>query len=94
MTTTTTFPKILNVSTKLGNTLLVTFEGGERRVYDCTHLLQNDIFSPLRDEAFFRCAHADSHGYGVVWNDDVDLAESEIWLNGKITEPDDALDNQ
>lgn len=94
MTTSTTFPKILNVSPKLGMTLLVTFDNGDRRVYDCTPLLQNDIFSPLRDDAIFRCAHADSHGYGVVWNDDIDLAESEIWLNGKITEPDDALDNQ
>lgn len=94
MTTTTTFPKILNVTPKPKKTLLVTFEGGGRRVYDCMPLLQNDVFKPLRDDSFFRCAHADSHGYGVVWNDDIDLAESEIWLNGKIAEPDDTLDNQ
>lgn len=94
MTTTTTFPKILNVTPKPGMILLVTFENGGRRIYDCTPLLENEVFRPLRDDAIFRCAHADNHGYGVVWNDDIDLAESEIWLNGKIPEPDDALDNQ
>lgn len=25
-------------------------------------------------------------GYGVVWNDDINLAEAELWLNGKPAE--------
>jgi len=37
----------------------------------------------LENEAVFQCARPDPHGYAVIWNDDVDLAESEIWLNGK-----------
>jgi len=94
MTTTTTYPKIRNVSTIPGKTLLVTFDNGVSRLYDCKPLLDKEVFCPLRNEAFFRCAHADSHGYGVVWNDEIDLAESEIWLNGKIAEPYDALDKQ
>jgi len=32
--------------------------------------------------------HADPHGYAVVWNDDIDLAESEIWLKGIEVNPD------
>ncbi len=94
MTTATTYPKIRDVKPRKGKTLLVTFDNGDRRVYDCTPLLRSDAFQPLRDDAIFRCAHADSHGYGVIWNDDVDLAESEIWLNGRIAEPEDALDRQ
>ncbi len=94
MTTTTTFPKIRDVKPRAGKALLVTFDNGDRRVYDCTPLLRIDVFQPLRDDAIFRCAHAESHGYGVVWNDDIDLAESEIWLNGRIAEPEDALDKQ
>lgn len=94
MTTTTTYPKIQNVSPKPGMTLLVTFDNGVSRLYDCKPLLENEVFRPLREEAFFRCAQADSHGYGVVWNDEIDLAESEIWLNGKTAEPDGALDKQ
>jgi hypothetical protein len=87
MRSTTTYPKIQAVTPRRGKTLLVTFENGEQRLYDCTPLLQLDAFRPLEDEALFRCAHADSHGFGVVWNDEIDLAESEIWINGQAAEP-------
>lgn len=40
------------------------------------------VFRVLEDEAFFRNVHADRLGYGVSWNDAVDLAESELWLKG------------
>lgn len=34
----------------------------------------------------FRNVRVDSRGYGIVWNDDLDLSESELWLNG-VDEP-------
>ena len=86
MRTATKYPRIQSVTPQCGKTLLVTFENGVRKVYDCGHLLQRDVFRSLQDDAVFRCAHADSHGYGVVWNDDIDLAESEIWINGRTAE--------
>lgn len=92
MMTATTYPRIRSVKPRCGKTLLVTFENGDLKVYDCTPLLQMEAFRPLRDEAVFRCAHADSHGYGVIWNDDIDLAESEIWINGRTPEQDDPGD--
>ena len=70
----------------------VEFENGERKVYDCAALLQSQAFRPLQDEAIFRCAHADSHGYGAIWNDDIDFAEPEVWLNGRTAEPEDLCD--
>ena len=94
MEATTQYPRIQSVKPQRGKTLLVTFENGHRKVYDCTPLLNNAVFQPLRDEAVFRCAHADSHGYGVVWNDTIDLAESEIWINGRTAEPEDAGDSR
>ncbi len=94
MTTSTKYPRIKNVKPQHGRALLVTFENGNQKVYDCTPLLQIDAFRPLQDEAVFRCAHADSHGYGVVWNDEIDLAESEIWINGRAVEPEGADDSQ
>lgn len=87
MTPATACPRIRDVKPREGKTLLVTFENGEKKVYDCTPLLRCDAFSPLRDEAVFRCARADSHGYGITWTDDIDLAESEVWTNGKTAEP-------
>ena len=66
--------------------LLVDLENGVSKVYDCTPLLKENPFRPLEDEALFRCAHVEPHGYAVVWNDDIDLAESELWLNGQSVE--------
>ncbi len=91
---TTTYPRIRSVRPKPGKTLLVEFENGERKVYDCTPLLKSEAFCPLQDEAIFRYAHADSNGYGVIWNDDIDLAESEVWLNGRTAEPEDPCDSE
>ncbi len=87
MTTTTAYPRIRSVQPRQGKTLLVTFDNGVQKVYDCTPLLKSDVFRSLEDESIFRCAHADSHGYGVIWSDDIDLAESEVWLNGHAAEP-------
>ncbi len=84
-----TYLKITKVQAKPGKTLLVEFDNGERRVYDCKPLLDSEVFRPLEDETLFRCAHADTHGYGIVWNDAIDLAESEIWLNGQPAGPEE-----
>jgi len=86
MTTATTYPRISKVMPRHGKTLLVTFENGEQKVYDCTPLLKSEVFRPLQNETLFRCAHVDSNGYGIIWNDDIDLAESELWLNGRASE--------
>ena len=58
------------------------FANGVRKVYDCTPLLADAPFKPLAEEAVFRGVKADAHGYGVVWSDDIDLAESELWEKG------------
>jgi len=30
----------------------------------------------------FRALHVDAGGYGISWNDDIDLSEYELWTNG------------
>ena len=92
MTPAASYPKIKNAKPQPGRKLLVEFETGERTVYDCTPLLQCEAFRILQDESIFRCVHVDLHGYAVIWNDDIDLAESEIWLNGRTAEPSAATD--
>jgi hypothetical protein len=94
MTIVTTYPKIRRVKPQAGKTLLVEFANGVIKVYDCAPLLESDVFRPLQDEALFRCAHADPHGYGVIWTDEIDLAESELWINGQLAEPSAALDKE
>ena len=79
------YPKIADVAPQPGRRLLVRFRNGAMRLYDCSPLLRKPVFEPLRDEAFFKMVHADPHGYGVIWTDELDLAESEIRLHGRPT---------
>lgn len=78
------YPKVKSVEPIQNKRLRVTFTNGVTRQYDCTPLLASAAFRFFADEAFFRNVHADKHGYGVTWNDKVDLAESELWINGTI----------
>lgn len=77
------YPKIVRVESAKGKRLVVTFSNGVKKLYDCTPLLEYDTFSPLSNEALFKAVHVDKHGYGVIWTDDLDLSESELWINGK-----------
>jgi len=89
MMSTVPYPKIKQVEPKPGKILLVEFVNGVSKIYDCKPLLKSEVFRPLENEVLFRRAHADSHGYGVIWTDEIDLAESEVWINGKVAEPSD-----
>jgi len=87
MNTPMTYPRVKFVSALTGKRLLVVFATGDRRLYDCQPLLAGGVFARLADEALFQQARADAHGYGVVWDDELDLAESELWLKGIPAEP-------
>jgi len=75
-------PKVRSVVPLTGKRLLVTFENGVQKLYDCSPLLQTDTFRPLRDDWLFRMVRADAGGYGVSWTDELDLSESELWEHG------------
>jgi hypothetical protein len=76
------YPKIIRVESEKGKRLIVTFSNGIKKLYDCSPLLKFDTFSPLINDALFKSVHVDKHGYGVMWSDDLDLSESELWING------------
>lgn len=82
MTTAIKCPKVRSVRTGSDKTLWVQFDNGISKRYDCKPLLTAEPFRALQNDALFRAAHADAGGYGVIWNDEIDLAESEIWING------------
>ncbi len=77
------YPKIEAIKPLPGKKLLTRFAGGEEKVYDCRPLLDREPFSALENESLFRQVKVDVGGYGVSWNDRIDLSESELWLNGK-----------
>jgi hypothetical protein len=76
------YPRIQKVEALPGKRLLVSFRNDDVRVYDCTPLLADSAFRQLANEAFFYSVQVDPHGYGVIWSEEVDLSESELWLHG------------
>jgi hypothetical protein len=40
------------------------------------------LFAPLRQPAFFKNFKVEKGVYGIVWNEDIDLSEYELWKNG------------
>lgn len=80
----TTYPKILSVTPLAGYQLQVTFHNHVTKVYDCLKVLNHPAFALLRDPAIFRSVQVDMGGYGVRWNDELDLSEAELWLHGNV----------
>jgi hypothetical protein len=78
------FPKIKLVTSLSGKKLRVQFFNGEVRIYDCQPLLNEPAFQPLKDEVFFRNVQVDKTGYSIVWDDNIDLSESELWMHGAV----------
>jgi hypothetical protein len=76
------YPKLTGVEPKRDRYLLVTFTDGSCRLYDCGPLFQSEPFSRLTQAWLFRQVRVEMGGYGVRWNDELDLAESELWEHG------------
>jgi len=76
-------PRIKSATATGPTQLHVVFEDGSERVYDCAPLLDRPQFQLLRTSGFFRAVRVDPGGYGISWNDDIDLSEYELWTNGK-----------
>ena len=76
------FPKVRSVTAKPNHTLIVTFDNQVKKRYDCRQLLKNPLYQLLREIAFFKSVKVDAGGYGISWNDDLDLSEYELWTHG------------
>ena len=77
-------PRIESVTPAGASELLVRFQNGVTKKYDCTPLLARPEFHLLKTPALFRAVRVDAGGYGVSWNDDLDLSEYELWTNGRV----------
>jgi hypothetical protein len=76
-------PKIVDVKPSEEMIVTVTFDGDIVKNYDVKPLLnQYEIFSELKNKALFDMVRVDCGGFGISWNDEIDLSEYEIWGNG------------
>jgi hypothetical protein len=76
------FSKNIKSYTFAGKKLNILFDNGKTKTYDCKQLFQKPEFSLLKEEPFFKSVKVDIGGYGISWNDSVDISEYELWTNG------------
>ena len=72
----------------------VVFQNGTAKEYDVkTLFLQFPQFGELqRDEKLWKKVKVDEGGYGISWNDNLDLSSEELWDNGKTSDRQDDVD--
>ena len=87
------FHKIKNVTPLKDFKLSIQFAEGITKIYDMKKLIENNkIFADLKDINLFNSVEVDIGGYGVIWNDDIDISCDELFENSKkIDAPFDGL---
>jgi hypothetical protein len=77
------YPKIVRAEA-IGECIIrVEFTNQDIKDYDIRSLLEKPMFAPLQQPAFFKNFQVEPGGYGLVWNDDIDISEYELWTKGK-----------
>ncbi len=78
------FYKVQDVKPLEKYKLLVTFTNGEIKNYDVKPLFEKwEVFKDLiYINGLFQQVKVDAGGYGISWNDDIDLSCNELYYNG------------
>lgn len=83
------YPRIHKAKAANDTTLIIQFTNQEIKKYDIRHLLDIPMFSPLRQSALFKNFQIEPGGYGIIWNEDIDISEYELWRNSVMLERED-----
>lgn len=64
--------------------IICEFKNGTIKIYDLKPLFKKiKIFNKLKEnEELFQKVKVNEGGYGISWNDEIDLSAEEIWENG------------
>ena len=81
------FYKVREVSPRPNYELLVSFMNGEKKMYAVAPLFHKwKPFEMLQStKGLFEQVKVDAGGYGISWNDDIDLSCNELYHNGTAT---------
>ena len=79
------FHKVKAVNAIPDYCLSVQFAEGVTKIYDVKPLFSKwPVFNELKDNTnLFNKVQVDIGGYGIIWNDDIDLSCDELFANGK-----------
>jgi len=74
------FHKIKNVTALPDYKISIIFSEGVTKIYDVKELIKkNAMFQNLKNEELFYNVEVDVGGYGVIWNDDIDISCDELF---------------
>ncbi|MBR4914426.1 MAG: DUF2442 domain-containing protein [Clostridiales bacterium] len=87
------FHKVKAVSALPDFRLSVQFAEGVTKIYNVEPLFSKwEAFQDLEDPELFSGVEVDVGGYGIIWNDELDLSCDELFANGEtIKTPFDGL---
>ena len=82
------FHKVKNVSPLPEYRLSVQFAEGVTKLYDVRSLFEKlPVFRKFLDNPEeFDCVTVDIGGYGIIWDDELDLSCDELWEHGVMVE--------
>ena len=82
------FHKVKSVSPLPNFKLSVQFSEGVTKLYDLKPLFDKfPAFRHLNSKPEeFNCVSVDTGGYGIIWNDNLDLSCDELWEKGIVVE--------
>ena len=80
------FHRLKNITPLPDFMLRAEFLDGSKKIYDVKPLMEKiRVFTMLRYvHGLFGQVKLDIGGYGVVWNDEIDLSCDEIYENGRL----------
>ena len=81
------FHKVKNVTALPDYKLSIQFSEGVTKIYSVKELIkENPMFQNLKNEELFYNVEVDVGGYGIIWNDDIDISCDELFERGKAIE--------
>lgn len=61
--------------------LLITFQNGEKKIFDAKSILSLPLYQPLKNKGFFNLAKAD--GMCIFWDEDIDLCPDMVYSDSR-----------
>lgn len=81
------FHKVKDVTALADYKISIQFSEGITKIYNVKKLIKNNqMFHELKDEKLFYSVTVDVGGYGIIWNDNIDISCDELFEKGKAIE--------
>lgn len=74
---TTLRPRVKNAEPTDDFKLILTFNTGEKKVFDAKTLFQYSLYAPLKNIGFFKLVKVDN--MCVYWNDEIDICPDMLY---------------